>query len=447
MNENLEKYIDLAITDGRLTDKEKQILIRKAEEAGVEWDEVEMILEAKLHEKQQSKIIHEEKVKKCPSCKEPLLALSKVCIACGHVANSETISSTSNNSLESLIENIENSIVAIKSFPKPSVFLTLKKQLPLLLVIIGAILILIATKIGTTDLGYVLMFGGGACFFAAIFTFINKSNDKDIKEKRDQKLKEKGIAISEKNDSSFEILKADFEKHSRTAKTVFGENKKVAILIDEFKTEIQEIEQKRKKLKSQNLIVFGILGLLALTVLFIPKGKSNYDLIQEDEQKEMQEKLADLKATEYVINGVQLKATGNFGNFYQITSTKVIVNIDYNADGYVLVIQGIKLNLNSKDKLKLKKEIAKIKEGCSYSDENSCGEIKATLMLEDEDKNSIGIADLELPYGAESDQKALFYSESEEVLLSFEGQSYSKKDIEKLSKAKNFTISIIITKN
>ena len=47
MNENLEKLIELAITDGVITDKEKQVLQRKAEELGAHWDEVEMILEAK----------------------------------------------------------------------------------------------------------------------------------------------------------------------------------------------------------------------------------------------------------------------------------------------------------------------------------------------------------------------------------------------------------------
>jgi hypothetical protein len=208
-----------------------------------------------------------------------------------------------------------------------------------------------------------------------------------------------------------------------------------------------EIELKRKKLMSQNWIVYGILGLIAVSILFIPKGKSNYETIQEEEQKEIQEKLADLKTTEYIIDGAKLKATGNFGSFYQITSTKATVNIDYNTGGYVLSIQGIKLTLNTNDKQKLKKEIAKIKKDCSYADENSCGEIKATLMLEDENNNSVGLAGLELPYGSDSDKKAPFYSESEEVLLSFEGQSYTKKDLDKLSKVKNYSISIIITKN
>ena len=157
-----------------------------------------------------------------------------------------------------------------------------------------------------------------------------------------------------------------------------------------------------------------------------------------------------MNTTEYILDGAKLKTTGNFGSCYHITSTKATAIVGYNAGfsaGYTISIQGIKLSLNARDKQKLKKEIAKVKKDCSYSDENSCGEITATLSLEDEDNNSIGIPNLELPYGAGSDEKAPFYSESDEVLLSFEKGKLSKNDVEKLSKAKNYTISIIITKN
>lgn len=49
----LEKLIDLALIDGTLTDKKKQILIKKAEQMGIDLDEFEMVLEAKLYSKNQ----------------------------------------------------------------------------------------------------------------------------------------------------------------------------------------------------------------------------------------------------------------------------------------------------------------------------------------------------------------------------------------------------------
>ena len=53
MNIELEKLIDLAIADGIITDKKKQVLEKKREELGVDLDEFEMVLEAKLHQRNQ----------------------------------------------------------------------------------------------------------------------------------------------------------------------------------------------------------------------------------------------------------------------------------------------------------------------------------------------------------------------------------------------------------
>jgi len=342
-NEQLEKLIEMALIDGDLTEKEKQILFKKAEELGVDLDEFEMVLEAKLFEKQQGnksdtstpESVKIGDVKKCPRCKEPIPALSNVCPACGYVLNTESSVSDS-HSLEALIENIENDIIEIKSFPKPTVISTLIKQLPIILILIGVILFIIATKFSIIYLKYILMIVGGACVIGAFFIFKNKY----IKEKRERELKENGIFITEKNDSSLEKLKADFEKNSRTAKIFYGENKKVSNLIDEFKKEIQDIEKKRKKLMFQNWIVYGIICLIAASILFIPKQKSNYELMIE----EIQEKLAELKTKEYIIDGGKFKTTGNFGSLYQITSTKVVVNIDYkiyyDARGYFCRFRG-----------------------------------------------------------------------------------------------------------
>ena len=53
-NEQIENLIQLALADGELTEKEKQILFKKAEAVGIDLDEFEMVLDAKLFEKQQS---------------------------------------------------------------------------------------------------------------------------------------------------------------------------------------------------------------------------------------------------------------------------------------------------------------------------------------------------------------------------------------------------------
>ena len=47
-NEELEMLIDAALADGVLTDKEKQILFKKAQQYGVDLNEFEMVLEGRL---------------------------------------------------------------------------------------------------------------------------------------------------------------------------------------------------------------------------------------------------------------------------------------------------------------------------------------------------------------------------------------------------------------
>jgi hypothetical protein len=50
-SEKLEKLIELALADGVLTEKEKQLLMKVAQAEGVDLDEFEMVLEARLYEK------------------------------------------------------------------------------------------------------------------------------------------------------------------------------------------------------------------------------------------------------------------------------------------------------------------------------------------------------------------------------------------------------------
>jgi hypothetical protein len=106
-NEKIENLINFALADGELTEKEKQILFKKAEEAGIDLDEFEMVLDAKLHEKQQSNMKVETPVsaapksdkfgdvKKCPGCGAIVGAFQGICSDCGHeFSNIEAANST-----------------------------------------------------------------------------------------------------------------------------------------------------------------------------------------------------------------------------------------------------------------------------------------------------------------------------------------------------------------
>ena len=119
MNEQLEKLIDLALADGILTDKEREVLQRKAQELGVDQDEFEMVLEAKLHLAQKAaapplppqpvsapdkiKSNKEGDLKKCPSCGAPVQSFATKCSDCGH----EFRNIESSNSVKNLVSKLE----------------------------------------------------------------------------------------------------------------------------------------------------------------------------------------------------------------------------------------------------------------------------------------------------------------------------------------------------
>ena len=107
-NEQLEKLIDYALADGELTEKEKQVLFKKAESMGVDLDEFEMVLDARLVElkKKEAELSHSQElelakakaatqasapksekfgdVRKCPSCGAMLQSFQTKCDECGY---------------------------------------------------------------------------------------------------------------------------------------------------------------------------------------------------------------------------------------------------------------------------------------------------------------------------------------------------------------------------
>lgn len=96
----LEQLINYALEDGVLTDKERSVLMRKAQAAGADLDEFEMILDAKLHEVQKTAATVAPKsnsnkhgeVRKCPACGAMVSAF--LCDAVSVDLNSTTLKPT-----------------------------------------------------------------------------------------------------------------------------------------------------------------------------------------------------------------------------------------------------------------------------------------------------------------------------------------------------------------
>ena len=93
-NEQIEALISAALADGMLTEKEKQVLFKKAQSQGIDLDEFEMVLDARLVELEKAekakaaasapKSNKVGDVKKCPNCGAIVQSYQGVCAECGY---------------------------------------------------------------------------------------------------------------------------------------------------------------------------------------------------------------------------------------------------------------------------------------------------------------------------------------------------------------------------
>ena len=128
----MEHLIEMALADGELTEKEKQILFKKAEANGIDLDEFEMVLDARLYEKQKSMKKSQPSaqgsapnsnkigdVRKCPSCGAILESFTTRCPDCGHELNGiDTVSSF--NALISKLEEFDRILFRTLVLPFPT---------------------------------------------------------------------------------------------------------------------------------------------------------------------------------------------------------------------------------------------------------------------------------------------------------------------------------------
>lgn len=128
-SDKINKLIDMALADGQLTEKEKQILFKNAQREGIDLDEFEMVLEAKLFERSQQiqqaqaqqmaqmapppptampqaapKSNKYGDIRKCPACGAMLQSFQSRCPECGH----EIMGVQANASIQKLFEMIND---------------------------------------------------------------------------------------------------------------------------------------------------------------------------------------------------------------------------------------------------------------------------------------------------------------------------------------------------
>jgi competence protein ComGC len=90
-NQQLEELIDAALEDGVLTEKEKQVLFKKAQAMGVDLDEFEMVLDARLVKKQKEDAATAAKEKSVAAPKSDKFGDIKKCPVCGAIISNYQI--------------------------------------------------------------------------------------------------------------------------------------------------------------------------------------------------------------------------------------------------------------------------------------------------------------------------------------------------------------------
>lgn len=127
-NEKIEALIKAALADGVLTEKEKQVLFRRAQEQGIDLDEFEMVLDAKLVELKKSEQTAAPKsdkygnVRKCPSCGAIVGAFKGLCPECGFEFTDIDANLSSKKLYEALLNENDSKkkIEIIEAFPIPN---------------------------------------------------------------------------------------------------------------------------------------------------------------------------------------------------------------------------------------------------------------------------------------------------------------------------------------
>ena len=110
--EELDALIQEYLTDGVLTDKERAVILKKAEGMGLDRDEIDLYLDAQVQKIDQATdaVVRRQKSKACPYCGAPVPQLTDKCPECG-----QFITPQASEELQDILEHLEEALVDFKS--------------------------------------------------------------------------------------------------------------------------------------------------------------------------------------------------------------------------------------------------------------------------------------------------------------------------------------------
>ena len=110
--EELDALIQEYLTDGVLTDKERAVILKKAEGMGLDHDEIDLYLDAQVQKIDQATdaVVRRQKSKACPYCGASIPQLTDKCPECGQFITPEA-----SEELQDILEHLEEALVSLKS--------------------------------------------------------------------------------------------------------------------------------------------------------------------------------------------------------------------------------------------------------------------------------------------------------------------------------------------
>ena len=110
--EELNALIQEYLTDGVLTDKERQVILNEAEGMGLNREKIDLLLDAQVQKIDQATdaAVRKQKGKQCPYCGGSIPLLTDKCPHCG-----ENITPEASSELQEIFDNLEEALVDYKS--------------------------------------------------------------------------------------------------------------------------------------------------------------------------------------------------------------------------------------------------------------------------------------------------------------------------------------------
>lgn len=272
-DKNLERFIEVCLADGVLTQREKDAIRKKAEAMGVSGDEILVYAEGRLDELRSSRSGREEDAaNECPKCGATIPTMAMSCPDCGYEIRYDNVSdalskfseryaaaqydSDKCDVLESfLVPNNRESILEFLAMALPNVVKPKKPSMAakIALILIGGLLIIIMLALCSSDIAISCAAGGFFMLLAAFVVIFHNVSNTDLDNAWDAKLR--GT-----------LLKADMLRAADAEYTA-----KVNTIADAYRRHLDSLRYRRYA----TIALYVIVVALIVTVIIIGHNFSN----------------------------------------------------------------------------------------------------------------------------------------------------------------------------